>query len=412
MEGKSGIFIPSRFKRNYVEDIYFGYPYLTGSSIVQLDPLSGCRYLSRKYTGNAKELALHPSMIIITCSGRIGETVLINDYFKGTIGSPDLLRVVPDPEKVLPGYLYAFLSSKVGKALITQHTYGSVIQHIESHHLYNLPIPVLEPSLYDKIGMLINQAVDLRSSANFEIQNVVNEIDREWQQQKSIVKTFKVSSQEIGKGFGLTRELRLEAGFYNREATKISEWLETQKHGVIEDFSIDIRCSTIRARVFVESKFGIPLITGQWLNKTQFDTINFISRKHTRNIDIETIRRGETLISDAGTIGIVDFAYKNFYEGAFASQQIIRVIPDRTKIHPGYLFAFLKSKTGQIQMQRFKTGSVIQWIKEHHIGSIIIPIPPDRGEGLGERIVESYEKFQIAKKKEKQAIGLIEQELS
>ena len=33
------------------------------------------------------------------------------------------------------GYLFAFLSSAPAQAMIRQRTYGSVVQHIEPHHL-------------------------------------------------------------------------------------------------------------------------------------------------------------------------------------------------------------------------------------------------------------------------------------
>src|SRR5215212_965269 len=52
-----GYFIPSRFKRVYVNDDKHGAPYSTGGNILQVDPLEGTRFLSRKYTSNWDELA-------------------------------------------------------------------------------------------------------------------------------------------------------------------------------------------------------------------------------------------------------------------------------------------------------------------------------------------------------------------
>jgi len=114
----SGIFIPSRFKRIFVDDPEHGAPYLTGGSIMRADPLKGAKLLSYRFTHNMDELALHERMILVTCSGTIGNSVYVNADFRGTVGSPDLLRVVADPDKIPPGYLYAFLSSSLGKVLI------------------------------------------------------------------------------------------------------------------------------------------------------------------------------------------------------------------------------------------------------------------------------------------------------
>ena len=59
---------------------------------------------------------------------------------------PDILR---------GGYIYAFLSSSIGKALIQKHIFGSVIQHIEPPHLKLIPIPVIEDSIIDNIHKLV-----------------------------------------------------------------------------------------------------------------------------------------------------------------------------------------------------------------------------------------------------------------
>ena len=42
-----------------------------------------------------------------------------------------MLRVGPDTDKIAPGYLYAFLSSKYGVPMIANAAYGAIIQHIE-----------------------------------------------------------------------------------------------------------------------------------------------------------------------------------------------------------------------------------------------------------------------------------------
>ena len=165
VDGSNGIYIPSRFKRMYVENEEHGYPYITGSGIVQEDPLQGCRYISRKYTRGVQRLLLKPGTIVVTCSGNIGNVAFIPDFLEGAVGSPDLIRIIPDPQKMRSGYLYSFLTSEVGRALITQHTYGSVVQHVEAHHLYDLPVPVLDPRVELEIHNSVVAGVKKRSTA-------------------------------------------------------------------------------------------------------------------------------------------------------------------------------------------------------------------------------------------------------
>jgi len=161
----NSVFIPSRFKRIFVDDPEHGAPYLTGSSIMQADPLGGAKLLSYRFTSNMDELALHKRMILVTCSGTIGNSVYVNENFRGAVGSPDLLRIVADPDKIPPGYLHAFLSSSLGKALIEQKTYGAVVPHIEAHHVTDLPIPRLDSATEERVHELIERAASLRVEA-------------------------------------------------------------------------------------------------------------------------------------------------------------------------------------------------------------------------------------------------------
>ena len=70
----------------------------------------------------------------------------------------NIMKVVPDPDRILPGYLYAFLSSKFGVPLVVGGTYGAIIQHIEPHHIANLPVPRLGDELETQVHKLIKEA--------------------------------------------------------------------------------------------------------------------------------------------------------------------------------------------------------------------------------------------------------------
>jgi type I restriction enzyme S subunit len=161
-----GVFIPGRFKRIFVEDSHHGAPYLTGSFVIRLKPLQGVKLLSRHQIENKNELVLRDKMILITCSGEIGNTVYVNANFLGSVGSPDLIRVVFNPHKISPGYLYAYLHSPLARMLIQQKTYGAVIPHIEAHHLYDLLIPRFNSDQEIYIDQLIEEASDLQVKAN------------------------------------------------------------------------------------------------------------------------------------------------------------------------------------------------------------------------------------------------------
>lgn len=48
--GTEGVFLAGRFRRVYVDNPANGYPFVTGSNVIQADPRSNCNYISTKYT--------------------------------------------------------------------------------------------------------------------------------------------------------------------------------------------------------------------------------------------------------------------------------------------------------------------------------------------------------------------------
>lgn len=160
----SEISLPARFKRHYVSAEY-GIPFLGGKEILELDP-RGEKYLSKKQHADLIEnqLLLQENMILITCSGTIGKTVLVSKHWQGWAASQHLLRVKPVNDDVA-GYLAVWLKSPWALPLIQRHTYGSVIFEIDQYHLSEVAIPILDTATMKQINALALQANALRTQA-------------------------------------------------------------------------------------------------------------------------------------------------------------------------------------------------------------------------------------------------------
>jgi type I restriction enzyme S subunit len=143
------IFRPGIFKRHYVET---GIDFLGGSDIVRAIPRSD-KKLSIAKTKHLDDLKIEEDWILVTCGGTIGFSVLVDEFMSGKTASQHILRVIAD--EIPTGYLFAFMSSKLGLRAIQSFTYGSVIPQIEPHHLELLPIPILEKEVMNQVHELI-----------------------------------------------------------------------------------------------------------------------------------------------------------------------------------------------------------------------------------------------------------------
>ncbi len=136
------VILPGRFKRVYVEEgrgiVFFG-----GKQIYELGP-SNKKYLSVSQHGDRikNQLTLRENMTMITCSGTIGKVTIVPEHWEGWTANQHIIRVVPTNNEIA-GYLYAWLSSNYAYPLITRHTYGAVVDEIDSKQVSDIAIPLL-----------------------------------------------------------------------------------------------------------------------------------------------------------------------------------------------------------------------------------------------------------------------------
>ena len=129
----SRIWHAGRWKRVYVNKRENGI-ILLGSSAILKSNLEDEKLISRKYTDDIEDKRLKKGWILISCSGTIGNCAFTNAQHAEKLASQDVIRI--NPNNILrPGIIYAYLASKYGYSMLTQGTFGSVIQHIEPENV-------------------------------------------------------------------------------------------------------------------------------------------------------------------------------------------------------------------------------------------------------------------------------------
>lgn len=398
------IYNGARFKRYYVRDPKLGLPFM-GSSDMLKSNLNDLKYISKKLSKNTDSLIIKKNWVLVSCSGTIGNTVFTTDDFHNKTASQHVMRIVPNG-CVHPGYLYAFLSSKFGYSLLTQGTYGAVIQHIEPHHIENLYVPILPISKQLKIHNLIDEASSLRVLANKLLKEAT----------QCFEKIIGTSNVHVGFQTGSVSSNSLKV-FHKRldsqyhllwKALKKEEKTEL-KYKKLHCFASSIFVGGRGKRIYVEN--GVPFLSSS-------DMMLFNPRrncknisKYTKGIDAMIVSKQDILISRSGTVGNTVLVGDDL-AGTAISEHALRIVIDSEKISPNYVFCFLKTKYGMKSMEASSFGSVIITLNEDLVGNINLPILDKESQDKINALIETYiTKLDEATKKENEAIDLVENEI-
>jgi len=293
-----GIFNGPQFKRNYVTDLKSGVPFLTSGSILQAD-LSDLPLL-KKTDAHGKKLSylqVKPGMTLITCSGSIGRMAYTRPDMSEMWSSQDVIKVQANPDMILSGYLYAYLTSKYGNALITASTYGAVIQHIEPNHIQDLPVPRLDPRKERTIHELIESAANKRSEATSHrtwAQNKIHEITQ-WQT-RVFSKTNTVTSSFMQR--------RLDASFHSDKVqASVSSLKGLGSFDLLGTIVRDVFEPNRGARNKVpDESQGVPFISSTNIFYSDPKPDFYVSRK-SPHLEKMRITECDVLIPRSGSIG-------------------------------------------------------------------------------------------------------------
>lgn len=403
------IFSGSIFRRTFVNDAKKGFPYLTASDMVKFDIDSG-KYISKKYTTQKDELELKEGWILVSCSGTLGNTVYTNSIFKGRIGTHDLIRIVPNALKIYPGFLAAYLKSKIGYSLLTHSSYGGVIKHIEPHHIEPLPVPIFPKPKQLKIHNLFMSVASKRTKCTTVLSNVHKTFtDALLRGDKLYISPF--ASRTVNDIS--TFQARLDASYH----VKYKQIEANFKKGVK---SIALG-ELIKSPMFTAQRGRRNYVKNgiKFLSTTDISELNpllknkFLS-KHTLGLQTLLVQKDWILVSSSGQ-DILGSAYlvDETYAKCAVNQHSIRVIIDSKKISPLYVYGFISSPLAKEYIRSGIYGSAILTINEDFLEQIRVPM---LGDDLIKKITKQVREYQQLKEEaafeELEAIKMIEKEIS
>ena len=364
------IWQPSRLKGIQVRPEH-GVPFISATQVFDIWPTPR-KWLAPSKTPGLADRYVSPGLMLVTCSGAVGNAMIAYSAHADLVISHDLLRVeVHDPE--VRNYVYAFLRTRFGRVMMRSSQYGSTVKHLEVDHLAETPVPLLD-RLVDEVDAAIDETFTMRDEAyrlDMMSRSIFAEALDDQPEAMLPEEGYAVSASHL---FGGRR--RLEAYAHSPGSRFVSEVYERNAESIESLSKI--------ARVYLPGRFkriygetGTTYLDSEPVFKINPEITKFLTPATDIDFDAYFVQSGWLLMARQGQIyGINGQAIlaNAWHEGKVVSEAIIRVIPNSTKIRSGYLQTMLSHPTlGQPLVVSRACGTSVPNLVPEDIEQLPIP---------------------------------------
>ncbi|MFD4736997.1 restriction endonuclease subunit S [Streptomyces virginiae] len=409
-----GIFNGPQFRRVYMNDTQHGVPFMGSTDMMEAD-LGWLPLLRKKEAESFPYLEIKPGMTLISCSGTIGRMSYARSDMSGIWSSQHVMKVNPDPNRIQPGYLNAFLQSRYGIPIITSQASGSIIQHIEPSHIADLPVPRFELEVEGRIHSLIQQAADLRE----RFQKGVREATQDLFKSAGIPELGDLPWHKKPRALGFPvhgiRATTLRASNYDTRALEVTDLIRSVPHKTLGEICAggSLNSGARFKRIDSDSEHGGSLLVGQkdgfwmrpegrWINPARAPREIFA-------VDETVMIASQGLPGETALICRATFVTGQWLEHVY-TQHFLRAVSGDPEIPGAYLFAFLRSESAFRSMRAMLVGTGPQDI--HPVLRAQLPVPickPADVKRIANTVRLAYRDRDEADRSEDQALRLLDE---
>ena len=373
-----GLYDGPRFRRGWVTEREHGVPFLGSADMLEAD-LSHLPLLRRADAESPQLsfLRVEAGMTFISRSGTVGRVVYARPDMAGCWSSEDTIKVVANRERILPGYLYAVLASRLGTAILVNSRSGTGIRHLEPAQVADIPIPRFGAAVEGRIHALVEEATVLRAGYQRQLVAATEDLFTSAGLPELVDPQWHTQPRDLGFDVNRSDALTLRALNYSPRARRIADRLRSVRHRPLGDICAGGMLATGArfARVAAEPGQGVQLVgqrQGFWMRPEG----RWIS---TRNAPPGIQAVDETvLVASQGTLGESEvFCRSILVTGTWLrfayTEHFLRVVPGMPTVPGAYLFAFLRSEAAFRLLRSLASGGKQQDI--HDILRQQLPVP-------------------------------------
>jgi type I restriction enzyme S subunit len=392
-----------------------GIPYLKaealGSPLINLD---GLAYITRETHELLLKSKLQPGDIIVSTSGTIGRCAVLPDCFPEANSNQDTIKFNPKSKDFDNHFIVAWIASKYGQIFLRREAGGAIQQHVYLNNFRKLilvnPLTVVQKYIGDKvrwaerlrgrserISNVVNQILEALFHGYFNVEDLSSV--QAFIKSSSILKTSidrrakspnRKKYQRIDADEIVTE--RLDANFYKPEYVENYRTLKSNNLGVntLSSVANRIACgpfgSNLPSNLYQES--GIPLYRVQNVRDGKISEAGlvFLSEATSSSLSSCCFYSGDILVAKSGDLGRVAYVPSSV-ELCNVTQDVVGISVDRNRANPQYISAFLSSKSGRVQIERWGQGNVQQHLNMPSIREFLwIDIKLDIQNYIGDQV--------------------------
>jgi type I restriction enzyme S subunit len=328
-----------------------GYPYIAIPDMKQgrLD-FDSARQISegdlKKWTAKAEPI---PDDVVLSRRCNPGETAYVPKGHRFALGQ-NLVLLRSNDGDVFPPYLRWLVQgeewwNEVGRFL----NVGAVFDSLRCADVpkFELPIPPRDAqSAIDRVLRSLDDKIELLRQMNETLEGMARALFKSW-----FVDFEPVRKKADGLPTGLPKEIEdlFPGEFEDSELGEIPKgWMLTTVGELTEKVAMGPFGSNILVSTFVES--GVPVISGKHLGGifVEDSDFKFLTPEHSLRLSGSVVRRGDIVVTHAGTIGQVSLVpSKSQYDYYNISQRQFFVRPMQGTNTANFLTLFFQSENGQ-----------------------------------------------------------------
>lgn len=368
----ASVWQPSRLK-GYPVGPDKGLPFLSAGQVFEANPRVR-KWLAEAMVPAVEARYVEPDWLLLSCSGEVGRVTAVYREHIGRIITHDLLRIVPRNVEEY-GWLYAYMKTPVFFSIARSSQYGHMIKHLEPSHVQAMPVAMPEPAVRHRISQDAVTALKKRQLAR-ELQVQADGIYAQAINpevvsiQESIFASVSASDLVCGRR-------RMEGQFYRADILQVEALIghAAKKLQPLKDVVESVTVGARFKRYFGEQ--GVPYRSASELFDVNPAVTKRIYSALLPDPEQYMLRRGWIVMACSGqTYGLLGRAMvlTENHDGIFGSHDLIRIVPDQSRVRSGYLQTVLNHASyGRPRVVRYASGTSVPHLDPQDIREMLIP---------------------------------------